>query len=298
MNAEPTMSEPAAPRPVGAARTVTAAGRFVEPRRFLADWIDDIRGCPRLAWRMFLRGFNQQYRHSVLGVILAFAPVLLTALVIALGRRAQIVASDIGGVHSAFFAAFGILLVQAFVEGIGATQRIFTVNAAFLKRQVVPIEAPLVAAVFDLAFRDLVRLAVIGVLMATFAVPPSPWLPLAAWAIFGISLAGGAIGLVSAPFSSLTTDLQVFTRALMILVITTTPVFLVPAPESALGRVQAANPLTWAFDAVRAAAYGAPGSLALAACLLPVGFAAFLVGGFACRVAKPHLLERMTGQGG
>jgi lipopolysaccharide transport system permease protein len=298
MPAEPPNPEPA-PCPSGSAvRTVTAAGRFAGGGGFLADWIADTRNCPRLAWRMFLRGFTLQYRHSALGVVLAFAPVLITALVIALGRRAQLVAADIDGVNSAFFAAFGILLAQAFVEGIGSTQRIFTGNAAFLKRQAVPIEAPLVAAVFDLAFRDLVRIAVIGVLMVTFAVPPSPWLPLAGWAILGISLAGGAIGLVLAPFSSLTSDLQVLTRALMIVVITTTPVFWVPTPESALGRLQAANPLSWAFDAVRAAAYGAPGSLAFAACLPVAALAFFLVGWFACRVARPHLLERMTGQGG
>jgi len=246
---------------------------------------------------MFLRGFNQQYRHSVLGITLAFAPVLLTALVIAFGRRAELIATDIGGVHSAFFGAFGMLLAQAFVEGIGATQRLFTGNAAFLKRQNVPIEAPLVAVVFDFAFRDLVRIAVVGVLMAVFSVPPSPWLPLAAWAMFGLSLAGGALGLLSAPFATLTSDLQVFTRALMIVVITTTPVFMIPTPDSTLGRLQAANPLTWAFDAVRAAAYGSPGSLALAAGLPALALVLFLVGWFLCRIVRPHVLERMTGQG-
>lgn len=302
MDAESPIAEVApirpGPGPGPGPRTVTAAGRLVEPRRFLADWIADLRGSPRLAWRMFLRGFNQQYRHSTLGVALAFAPVLLTALVIALGRRADLVALDIGGVNSAFFGAFGILLAQGFVEGIGSTQRIFTANAAFLKRQAVPIEAPLVAAALDLAFRDLVRLAVIGVLMVVFAVPPSPWIPLALWAMLGLSLAGGAIGLLSAPFASLTADLQVFTRALMIVVITTTSVFMVPDAASALGRLQAANPLSWAFGAVRAAAYGAPGSLAVAACLPAVAMPFFLAGWFACRVAKPHLLERMTGHGG
>ncbi len=280
------------------ARTVTAAGRLVAPGRFLADWVDDLRGCPRLAWRMFVRGFHQQYRHSILGAALAFAPVTLTALVIAFGRRAQLISDEIGGVHSAFFAAFGMLVAQALVEGVSDMQRLFPGNAAFLKRQNVPIEAPLVAGLLDLVFRDLVRVVVIAVLMVIFSVRPSPWIPLAIWGIFGVSLAGGAIGLWMAPFASLKSDLQALNRVLMLLVITTTPVFLVPSPESVLGRLMAANPLTWMFDGVRAAAYGAPGSLAIAACLPLVAFAALLVGWFLCRLARPHLLERMTGGGG
>lgn len=297
MDAESPIAEPAPTRTGAGPRTVTAAGRFAGRGRFLADWIDDVRGCPRLAWRMFVRGFNQQYRHSVLGLALAFAPVTLTTLVMAFGRRAQMISSDIGGVHAAFFGAFGILLAQAFTESLVESQGLFTRNAAFLKRQNIPIEPPLVASVLELAFRNLVRIVVIGVLMACFSVTPSPWFPLAAWAMFGVSLAGAAIGLMSAPLASLTVDLQAFSRAFTIVVITTTPVFVVPAADSAIGRFQAANPLTWAFDAVRCAAYGAPGSLAIAACLPPVALAFFLVGWFACRIAKPHVLERMTGQG-
>lgn len=280
------------------ARTVTAAGRLVAPGRFLADWIDDLRGCPRLAWRMFVRGLHQQYRHSILGAALAFAPVTLTALVVAFGRRAQFISDEIGGVHSAFFAAFGMLVAQALVEGISETQRLFPGNAAFLKRQNVPIESPIVAGLLDLLFRDLVRVVVIAVLMVIFSVRPSPWIPLAIWAIFGVSLAGAAIGLFMAPFASLKSDLQALNRVLMLVVVTTAPVFMVPSPASVLGRFQAASPLTWMFDGIRAAAYGAPGSLAVAACLPLVAFAALLIGWFLCRLARPHLLERMAGGGG
>lgn len=301
MDAEPDTNPAIADRTTSGAsavRSVTAAGRWADPRAFLADWIDDVRGCPRLAWRMFLRGINQRYRHSILGTALAFAPVALTALVLAFGRRAQLISEDVGGVNAAFFGAFGILLAQAFSEAVSDAQRLFTGNSAFLRRQNVPIESPLVACLLELAMRDVVRIAVIAILMACFSVSPSPWMPLAAWALFGISLAGAALGLASAPFASLTADLQVLARALLILVIATTPVFVVGSPESPLGRIQAAIPLSWAFDAVRAAAYGAPGSLAVAAGTPIVAAGLFLGAWFLCRLARPHVLERMTGQGG
>jgi ABC-type polysaccharide/polyol phosphate export permease len=290
----PGDAELARPEPV---RVISARGRLASPGDFLAEWRADLVQSPRLAWRLFLRGLIQQYRHSVLGVLLAFAPVILTALVIAFGRRAQLISSDMGGVNAAFFGAFGVLLAQAFVEGINAAQRLFSGSQVLLKRQNVPLEAPLLAILIDLAFRDLVRLVVIGILMGIFHVGPSPWFPLSVWAIMGVSLLGAAIGLFTAPFAGLTSDLAVFSRALTVIVITTTPVFVSLSPESVLGKVQAANPLSWIFDGVRAAAYGAPGSLAMAAIGPAAAIAVFVVGWFACRVARPHVVERMIGGG-
>jgi lipopolysaccharide transport system permease protein len=276
---------------------VSAAGRFAASRGFVADLFADVRASPRLARRIFLRGLRQEYRHSILGIVLAFAPVALTALVIAFGRRAQIFSEEIGGVHAAFFGAFGILLAQAFSEAYASTQRLFTANAALLKRQNVAIEAPIVASLVDAAFRDLVRLAVIGILMAVFHVSPSPWFPLAAWGLLGVSLAGAALGLAAAPFAALTADLQLVARGLMVVVITVTPVFVILPPDSAFGRVQQAIPLSWAFDGIRAAAYGGSGSLWAAALAMPCSLAFVAFGAFLCRLARPHVIERMTGGG-
>ena len=68
---------------------------------------------------------------------------------------------------------------------------------------------------------------------------------------------------------------------------------MVPEPGSFLGAVHAANPLAWLFEGVRTAAYGAPGSLAAAAIGPLAALLIFVLGWFLCRIARPHVVERM-----
>ena len=129
--------------------------------------------------------------------------------------------------------------------------------------------------------------------MALFAVPPAVTLPLAAWGLVGLSLAGAGLGLLVAPPSALQQDINIFSSALPLILFTVTPVFMVPEPGSFLGAVHAANPLAWLFEGIRAAAYGASGSLAAAAIGPLVAMLIFMVGWFLCRIARPHVVERM-----
>ncbi len=274
-------------------RLHAATSRLRDPNRFLREWARDAGGSPPVAWRLFVRSLIQQYRHSSLGIVLAFAPVVLTALVFTFGRRSHLVAGEIGGVNSAFFGACGMLMGQAFLEAFNATRRLFAGNQALFRRQSLPVEGPLGAILLDLGFRYLIRLAVLALLMALFAVPPAVTLPLAAWGLVGLSLAGAGLGLLVAPPSALQQDINIFSNALPLILFTVTPVFMVPEPESFLGAVHAANPLAWLFEGVRAAAYGAPGSLAAAAIGPLVGLLIFMLGWFLCRIARPHVVERM-----
>jgi ABC-type polysaccharide/polyol phosphate export permease len=75
----------------------------------------------------------------------------------------------------------------------------------------------------------------------------------------------------------------------------TTPVFVPAAAGSLFGRVCAANPLSWLFDGIRAAAYGGHGSPIAAGIGLVIGLLLLFVGWMFCRIARPHVVERMLG---
>lgn len=285
------MTSPADP-PV----TITAArSRLTRPARFLADWWHDAARAPRFAWQLFRRVLNIQFRHSSLGLLLAFAPATITALVFAYARRTHLFMDDSGGVNSAFYGGFGVLLAQAFVEAINAGRRLFVAYQGLFRRNVTSVEGPLLATVFEVLFHDAIRVVVMGGLMAAFRVVPSSALPLAIWGLLGVSLGGLGIGLLLATPNALQPDVNALAAGLPIILFTVTPVFLLPAPDSLLGRIHAANPLAWLFDAIRAAAYGGPGSLTAAAAGPLVGALFFLAGWFLCRVALPHIAERLPG---
>lgn len=275
------------------ARFHAATSRLRDPGRFLREWVRDAVDAPPVSWRLFVRSLIQQYRHSTFGIVLAFAPVVLTALVFTFGRRSHLVAGEIDGVNSTFFGASGMLMAQAFLEAFNAARRLFSGHQALFRRQSIPVEGPLGAMLLDLGFRFAIRLTVLALLMAIFAVPPAATVPLAAWGLFGLSLAGAGLGLLVAPPSALQQDLNVLSSALPLILFTVTPVFMVADPASLFGRIHAANPLAWLFGGIRSAAYGGPGSTTVAVLGPLVGLILLAAGGFLCRVARPHVVERL-----
>lgn len=285
------MASPADP-PV----SVTGArSRLTRPGRFLSDWWHDTARAPRFAWQLFRRVLNIQFRHSSLGILLAFLPATITALVFAYARRTHLFSDDSGGVNSAFYGGFGVLLAQAFVEAFNAGRRLFVANQGIFRRNVTSVEGPLLATLFEVLFHDAIRIVVMAGLMAAFRVLPSAALPLAIWGLLGVSLGGVGIGFLLAAPNALQPDLNALAAGLPIALFTATPVFLIPPPGSLLGRIHAANPLSWLFDGIRAAAYGGPGSLTGAA-VGPLVAAVFLLAGWGlCRVALPHIVERLPG---
>jgi len=271
----------------------SGASPLSSPREFVADWAADVRRAPPAAWLLFQRHLTQQFRQSSLGLLLAFAPAVTTALVFTYGRRINIFAADTGGVNSAFFSVFGMLLAQTFLETLQSGRRLFAGSQIFLRRQSASLEPPVLAAVLDAGFHAAIRTIVLAGLMVLFAVRPAPTAPLAILGIAGLSLCGLGLGFLLAPSSALRQDLNVLLSGLPIILFTVTPVFLVPPPESFLGRIHALNPLSWLFNGIRAAAYGGHGSVLFAAAAPFVGFLLLGLGWALCRVARPHIVERM-----
>lgn len=292
----PPDDAPALTTPSDAPIRITAArSRLARPARFLADWWQDTARAPRFAWRLFRRVLNIQFRHSSVGVFLAFAPATITALIFAYARRTHVFADHSGGVNSAFYGGFGILLAQTLVEAINAGRRLFISNQGIFRRQVTAIEGPLLATVLEVLFHDAIRIVVMAGFFAAFRLVPSFSAPLAIWGLVGMSLGGLGIGLLLAAPNALQPDLNALATGLPIVLFTVVPVFLSPPPESLLGRIHAANPLAWFFDGIRAAAYGGPGSLTAAAVGPLLAIVVFLAGWCLCRVALPHIVERLPG---
>lgn len=285
------MTTPADP-PV---RITSARSRVTQPGKFLADWWHDTARAPRFAWQLFRRVLNIQFRHSSVGLLLAFAPATITALVFAYARRSHLFSDSSGGVNSAFYGGFGILIAQAFVEAFNAGRRLFVGYQGILRRQVTAVEGPLFATVLEVLFHDAIRVVVMAGFFAAFRVVPAPSLPLAIWGLVGVSLGGLGLGLLIAAPSSLQPDLNALSAGLPIVLFTVTPVFVLPPPDSLLGKIHEVNPLAWLFDGIRAAAYGGPGSPAAAAIGPLFALVVFVVGWYLCRVALPHIVERLPG---
>jgi lipopolysaccharide transport system permease protein len=275
-------------------RVHAAEGRLVDIGDFFHAWAVDVRGAGPVAWRFLQRSLAQKYRFSSLGLAWAVLPAAMTALVLIGGQRMHTLATGDSGVPAAFYGIFGLIIAQPFLEAFQETRRLFVNNRHMLRRQKMPIEGLITAILLEVFFNTAVRLLVVAGVFFLFAVPPVvATLPLALWGIGGVILAGAGLGLMLAPASVLKPDIENAMIALPWLLFAVTPVFIIPAAGSALAMIQQTNPLGWLFDSIRTAAYGADGSLVGAAAGPVAGLLILMIGWFFCRLARPHVIERM-----
>lgn len=269
--------------------------RMRNPGRFLRDWLADLRGSGTTARRLFQRYLTQQYRFSSLGLLWAFAPPALTSLVLIGGQRAHVV-SGAAGVPAAFYGVFGLALAQTFLEALNATRRVFAQHQQLLRRQNVPLEGLVVAALLDAAFNLLMRLVVVAVTFFVFSVRPVPTtVAIAIVGFVGVALVGAGLGLLVAPLGSLKRDVEKVLGFVPWVLFAVTPVFIPATAGTGFALVCGFNPLTRIFDGVRAAAYGGDGDPYLALRGLLAGLFLLFVGWLLCRIARPHVVERMLG---
>ena len=198
------------------------------------------------------------------------------------------------GVPAAFYGVFGLTLAQTFLDAITVCRRVFIQHQPVLRRQNVPLEGFILAALLEAGFNLLVRLGVLAVMCFLCSVVPTAALPLALWGMGGVLCLGAGCGLLLSPLNSLGRDIDNLMALFPWLLFAVTPVFVPVAPGSVFARIHAVNPLAWLFDGIRAAAYGGNGSLLAAACGPLVGVALLIVGWLLCRLARPFIVERMV----
>lgn len=278
----------------GSREVVFSSGaRLREPSRFFRCWFADVFSCRTTAWRLFLRHLAQQYRLSSLGILWAFAPAALTAMVLIGGPRSHVIGPS-GDVPAAFYGVFGVALAQSFLESVNATRRVFTNHHQLLRRQNVPLDGLIVASLVDVAFNMLVRLSIVAAVFFLFSIVPLPaTLPLALVGYFGVAILGAGVGLLVAPINALKRDMEHAFALLPWALFAITPVFVPAAAGTLFGRIAAANPLAWYFDGIRAAAYGGLGFPAAAIGGTAAGIVILVCGWLFCRIAQPHVVERM-----
>jgi lipopolysaccharide transport system permease protein len=196
-------------------------------------------------------------------------------------------------VSAAFYGVFGLAIVQTFLEAMNATRRVFANHGQLLRRQNVPLDGLVVAALLDTAFTMAVRLAIIAVAFFVFSVQPvwrTMWVAVAGFV--GMAALGAGLGLLVAPLASLKRDVENLFAILPWMLFAVTPVFTPPPAGSLFARLCEYNGLTRIVDGIRAAAYGGHGSPSGAVRGLLAGLLLMLLGWAFCRFAKPYVIER------
>lgn len=273
----------------------TPASQMRAPGMMFRSIGRDIYQSRDLAWRLFVRDVTAQYRQSLLGVVWAFIPPVVTSLIFVALRSSNLVNLGETEVPYPVFVLVGTILWQVFVESINAPLKVVTAAKPMMAKISFAREALVVSALFTVLYGLVIKLIVIGGVLVVFRVQPTWGLLLALGPILTIVAVGMCLGLLLTPFGLLYGDVATGLPVATQLLFFVTPVVYVP-PDTPIFRVigmlnPVAVPLEAARDLLTQGTMVQPQWLAAVALAGLVGVVAALV---VYRAALPIFIERTS----
>jgi lipopolysaccharide transport system permease protein len=265
------------------------------PGRMLKLMFRDVLACRELAWRLFVRDLNAQYRQTFFGYIWAFLPPLVASMTF-IFLNSQGIVNIATPVPYPAFAMMGTLLWQVFVDSVQNPAQSVTAAKAMLTKINFPREAVLLGGFYMVFFNFLIRLLLVAGVMIWWKIVPSTTVLMFPVAMAGLFVCGYAIGLAITPLSALygdvTKGIPVVAQFGMLL----TPVVYPARTTGLAGWLATWNPVSPLITTAREALTGQTLSLLPAfGIVFVLALLAVFLGLIVFRLAMPILIERMGG---
>lgn len=266
------------------------------PVRLIRAMGRDLLAARELAWRLFVRDLNAQYRQTVLGYVWAFLPPLVASLTFIYLNSQGIVRIEGTGVPYPAFVMIGTLLWQVFVDGILCPTQAINAGKAMLAKINFPREALLMGGLYMVLFNLAIRLVLLALVMIVWKVTPGIGFLMFPVAVLGLLAAGLAVGLAILPVGSLYGDvtrvIPIITQFWMLL----TPVVYPPRSGGLAGLLTTWNPVSPLLATAREALCNQDLTLVVPFLVVSgVSVALVFLGLLVFRLVMPLLIERMGG---
>ncbi|MFZ4638918.1 MAG: ABC transporter permease [Nodosilinea sp.] len=266
-----------------------------QPLRLFRHMGQDLLASRELAWRLMVRDISAQYRQSILGLLWAFMPPIMTALGVVVAKNSGVV--NIGSTDLPYpvYVVFSMALWQTFVEALTGPLAAVTQAKPMLAKVNFPREALILAKLGEVFFNFGIKLILIIGLFLWFRVGVSWFVVLAPVALVHLILLGTAIGLCLAPLGMLYGDVS---RALTLAIapwLLLTPV-LYPVPTQGwFGLLVSLNPVTPLLVTTRELATHGVVSNSVGFWLASLfTLVTLLLAWLLYRLAMPFLIERIS----
>ena len=273
----------------------TPESQVRHPRRLLAEMWYDLCSSRELAWRLVVRDISALYRQSLLGLLWAFLPPIVTALIFIILHQQEVFTVRETSIPYPAFVLVGTVLWQVFVDSINAPLRSVIAAKPMLAKIKFPYEALILSAMGQVLFNLGFKLVILAVVFIVFRIPITWGLALSPFAILMLILLGIFIGLLLTPIGVLYTDISSGLAIVTNLWFFATPVVYPPPqsfPFSLLATLNPVSPLlTGTRDLATTGTLENAGAFAVVSVLTIVGlsFAWILY-----RLSLPILIERMS----
>ena len=263
--------------------------------KLIGQSLRDLNASRFLAFQLAKRDISALYRQSYLGIIWAFIPPLVTALVWVFLNSSGTVTLIDSGIPYPIYVFSGTLLWSILTESISSP--IISTNAAksILTKINFPKEAIITSGILKLLFNSAIKVILLLVFLLVYGVGLSWGLLLFPFAVLGGVIVGNTIGLLLTPIGMLYQDIgKLITFAMQFLMYAAPVVFVMP--ESGMMKtLMELNPLTPIITVGRNLAVGLPLEyltyyLIVLAASIPLFFIALVF----YRISIPIFVERLS----
>ena len=257
--------------------------------------VRDLVASRELAWRLFIRDINAQYRQSALGFFWAVVPAIVTAIGFTFAKNSGIV--NIGETDLPYpaYVLFSTTLWQTFTASLNAPIQAVGAAKTMLAKINFPREAIVLSQLGQVGFNFGIKLVLIVGMFIWFKMPVTPSVIIAPVALIHLVIFGTAIGLFLAPIAALYQDIGRFLGIVIGTWLFLTPV-VYPVPTAGmLSKIVSLNPVTPLLVTTRELAttgiISDPSGFWLVSIVAMIGL---LLGWIFYRQAMPYVVERIS----
>ncbi len=204
----------------------------------------DLFASRELAWRLLVRDISAQYRQSLLGIVWAFLPPIVSAIGLTLAKNSGFINLGDTDLPYPAYVMFSMTLWQTFIGTLNGPIAAVLQAKPMLVRVNFPREALILAKLGEVFFNFGIKLILIIGLFIVFRMPLTWSVILAPVALIHLIALGTFIGLLLAPLGGLYRDIQkgiTLTTGLWLFI---TPVIYPPPTEGMFGLIVKLNPVT------------------------------------------------------
>ncbi|MEA5620667.1 ABC transporter permease [Cronbergia sp. UHCC 0137] len=273
----------------------TPESRIRHPLILFKEMWRDLLASRELAWRLLVRDISAQYRQSLLGVLWAFFPPIITALGLVVAKNAGAVNIGVTDIPYPAYVMFSMSLWQTFVEALSGPLAAVGSAKPMLAKINFPREAIILAKLGEVFFNFGIKLILIVGLFIWFKIPITWSVILAPIALIHLVILGTGIGLVLAPLGALYGDVGRVIPLIVTPWLLLTPVIYPVPKEGWFSTVVNWNPVTpllvTARDLATTGVVSDPSGFWIASGL---SFGLLLLAWLLYRLSMPFLIERMS----
>jgi lipopolysaccharide transport system permease protein len=273
----------------------TPESRMRRPLLLFKEMWYDLLASRELAWRLLVRDVSAQYRQSLLGIVWAFVPPIVTAFGLVLARNTGVI--NIGETDLPYpaYVMFGMALWETFVEALNAPMAAVGRAKPMLAKINFPREAIILSKLGEVFFHFGIKLILILGLFLWFRIPVTWNALLAPLALIHMVMLGTAIGLLLTPIGTLYSDIPKVLAIVITPWLLLTPV-IYPVPHGGwFGAIVNLNPVSPLLVTTRELAttgvVSDPVRFWVASGVALVGL---LMGWLMYKLAMPYVVERMS----